>query len=216
LTYNGSGKYNNSWEVVIKRTARANYEYVVEKPKRKKVTPRNKAKYNNVWKVVVKRTKTANWDYKKRHIKNKGLKTNNMNRLNTHEMVSLLISQNYECLITGINLLEDFVRMSPDHIIAHENGGENKIDNIIWMHSSINNGKNGDSLEHIIDLSLMVAYPGEENKYKRKQRIDEILASIEKIRLVYPKVYEKVSKMKKSKLPLLLDSRMSVIDLLNT
>lgn len=202
----GNGQYRDIYHVITRRRSDSNR--ASKKQRNNTKATRGQGKYKGLWDVIRYRKNRCNTTAKGYNLKN----------LTQHECVALLISQDYKCPITNIDMFDDFVRLSPDHIVSFDNKGDNDIQNIIWMHQSINQGKNGDTLEYIIDLCLRTAYPNDdvESALKRKQRSDEIIENIWKAHDFYPKVYDKIKDLKPKKLKLLLYDKVTLIDLLNT
>lgn len=197
-------KYRNSQliRVLEKRTSNAN-QTERDKPNKKKSTSKGYGNYINIKHVLKIRISFANQRSKKR----------DKNMINSKQISALLISQNYHCPITNLDLTQNLADLSLDHLTPDELGGKNVIENIVLMHRTINLGKNGDTISDTLDIMLKIAGLTDE---QRKQKINEITNRIWDIHQIYPKVYEKISKMSKKQITLLLDSRISVIDLLNT
>lgn len=202
----GNGQYRDIYHVITRRRSQANSN--AKKTRNNKQSTMGNGQYNGLWEVIGRRKCDCN----------RTAREYNLTQLTQHECVALLISQSYKCPITNIDLYNDFVRLSPDHIISFDNGGDNDINNIVWMHQSINHGKNGDTMDYIIDITLRVAYPNDDidSISKRKQRLDEVMENIWKAHDIYPQVYEKIKDLTAPKLKLLLYSKISAIDLLNT
>lgn len=201
-------EYNNKYRFVLINVLeqRVNSSNLVEKNrcKKKKSTPNGKGKWKKLWAVLGKRINKANTTSSKR----------DKNMIEINQVASLLITQNYVCPITGFDISKNYSQLSLEHIVPNEQGGLNVIENVLLVCDMFNYAKNGYDMQYALDTMLKIAYPDDFDK--RKNRIDEIMNKIWDIQQIYPKVYEKISKMNKDEIQLTLDNKVKVIDLLNT
>lgn len=164
---------------------------------------------NSLYYILQQRTQKANSTAKKSNRKMEVCK------IKVIESIALIISQNYICPATGIKLSDVFGELSLDHIVPDEKSGLNVIENMIFLHRTVNLGKNGDYMADALDIMLKIYLPNDSDKPLRDKRVKEIIDKIWDIQQIYPKVYETIKGFKRKKLTEILDNRLTVNDILN-
>lgn len=201
---------NSLWYILGKRTNQANIKARSKKNKQK-FTPHGSGNYKNLYQVLSIRTRDAN-KMSRGEIRNRKMESCEISRI---QSTALIICQNYKCPITGINLTDNFGELSLDHIVPDEKSGLNIIENIIFIHKTINLGKNGDYMVDALDTMLKIYLPNDSDKPLRDKRIEEIMNRIWGIQQIYPKVYSVIKEFNYKKLTEILDKRLTVNDILN-
>ena len=92
----------------------------------------------------------------------------NKNFRTTHrweELRDILVDQQYECAYSGLRLVPG-VNAQLDHLVARNNGGTSKLENLQWVHSVVNRMKSDFTEEEFLEFVKLV--------YEKRIRDEEL------------------------------------------